>query len=173
MVQKNNKLDYQLFGDDVIIEEDPKKNDFDFQNAIVPLNEIKAGGQPHDGIPATLDPKFELASKNKWLGPDDQILRILINGKAKAYPIKILDWHEAVNDQIEDKAFVGTFFPLCGNGMAFQVKLKESNLIFGISGLIYSGDVLLYDKQTESLWFQIESKAISGSMLNKELDLMT
>ena len=57
------------------------------------------------------------------------------------------------------------------NGLSSEI--EESNLIFGISGLIYSGDVLLYDKQTESLWFQIESKAISGSMLNKELDLMT
>lgn len=81
-------------------------------------------------------------------------------GVVKAYPIAILNWHEVVNDQFGAERVVVTFCPLCGTGMAFLATVDGRALTFGVSGLLYNSDVLLYDRQTGSLWSQIMTTAI-------------
>ena len=82
---------------------------FTLDNAIVPAEEILSGGPPKDGIPALLKPKFVPADKVDFLGPDDQVIGVVISGQPKAYPIKILNWHEVVNDSVGDMPIVVTF----------------------------------------------------------------
>lgn len=82
---------------------------FDTHNAIVPQNKILSGGPPKDGIPALLAPKFVAADKADYLKPDDQVIGVVLGGHARAYPIKILNWHEAVNDTLNGQLFVVTF----------------------------------------------------------------
>ncbi len=128
----------------------------------MPAAEILWGGVPRDGIPAIDSPKFVSANDAKFLDDSDRVLGVSRNGIAKAYPIRILDRHEVVNDRFGDEAVVVTYCPLCYSGMAFTVRIQETNLTFGVSGLLYNSDVLLYDHQTGSLWSQLRSQAISG-----------
>ena len=82
---------------------------FTLDNAIVPKEEILAGGPPKDGIPALLEPKFVDAEKADFLRPEDQVIGVVLNGQPKAYPIKILNWHEVINDDAGDMPIAVTF----------------------------------------------------------------
>ncbi len=145
------------------------KNGFDVSNASIPVDEILAGGPPKDGIPALSDPELIDALDATYLQPNDRILGIEIDGIARAYPISILNWHEIVNDQINHQQFAVTFCPLCGTGVAFSSNVAGKVTEFGVSGLLYNSDVLLYDKNTESLWSQIMGVAISGALVGEKL----
>ena len=81
---------------------------FSLDNAIVPENEILVGGPPRDGIPALLAPRF-ISADQADLNDEDQVLGVTINGEARAYPIKILNWHEAINDEIQDQPILITY----------------------------------------------------------------
>ncbi|MEA1785171.1 DUF3179 domain-containing protein [Arenibacter sp. GZD96] len=144
---------------------------FQLYNASIPLPEIKDGGPGKDGIPAIDAPRFIKASQAR-LKNKDRVLGVFENGIAKAYPILILNYHEIVNDRFEDKPVVVTYCPLCGSGMAFDGIVGDKTLTFGVSGLLYNSDVLLYDRETESLWSQLESKAVSGPMLGSPLHFL-
>lgn len=147
------------------------KKGFDLKNSSIPISEIKDGGPPKDGIPSIDNPAF-LNARKATLKDDERILGITENGVAKAYPIKILNYHEIVNDEFDGKPVVVTYCPLCGSGVAFDAEVKGKILKFGVSGLLYNSDVLLYDRQTGSLWSQLEYKAISGPMAGKELEVL-
>ena len=146
------------------------KNGFLLDGASIPEREILSGGPPRDGIPAINHPKFVPIEDAKFMRDKDRLLGVIINNEARAYPIKILDHHELVNDKIEDQNFVVSYCPLCGTGMVFASNVGEHNaLIFGVSGLLYNSDVLLYDLNTESLWSQIMGEAVAGKLKGSKL----
>jgi len=141
---------------------------FTFQPSLIPRAKILSGGPPKDGIPALVDPETESAREaGRWLHPDDEVLGIVIRGTARAYPLRILNWHEIVNDHIGGRHFVITYCPLCGSGMAF-----DSNDVFGVSGLLYQSDVLLYDHKTGSLWSQLMAQAVTGPRTGERLKML-
>ena len=144
-------------------------NGFELDGALIPIDKILHGGPPRDGIPAIDKPRFVSAKEADFLRDDDRILGIERNGIRKAYPIRILNHHEIVNDRFGDEAIVVTFCPLCGSGMAFSATVSGKERTFGVSGLLYLSDVLLYDRQSESLWSQIDRLAISGPMKGERL----
>lgn len=139
-----------------------EKNGFDLSDALIPEDEIRKGGPPRDGIPAIHHPEFLSANEATNLKDRERVLGVVIAGQARAYPIKVLNWHEVINDVVGDQHFVVTYCPLCGTGMVFATNMSETSLVFGVSGLLYNSDVLLYDLQTESLWSQIMSQAVTG-----------
>ena len=145
------------------------KNGFDLTDTLVPVDEIHWGGVQRDGIPSINQPKFVAASDAKFLGKKDRVLGVYRNGIAKAYPIRILDRHEVVNDRFADEGVVVTYCPLCFSGMAFSISTDSIARTFGVSGLLFNSDVLLYDHQTGSLWSQIRSQAISGALKGTEI----
>jgi hypothetical protein len=147
----------------------PVKNGFDLGDATVPVDEIRQGGPPRDGIPSIDEPRFVLGSASK-LSPSDRVLGVFVGGVAKAYPIGILNWHEIVNDRFGDQRIVVTFCPLCGTGMAFDARVAGRERTFGVSGLLYNSDVLLYDRESESLWSQIAKSAVSGTLKGEHLN---
>lgn len=146
-----------------------EKNGFDLSDSLIPSNKIQRGGPPRDGIPSIDKPDFVRVKDVNFLNDKDRVLGIYRNGIARAYPIKILNWHEIVNDIYKDEAIVISYCPLCNTGMAFIAGSLEKRFTFGVSGLLYNSDVLLYDRQTGSLWSQIMSKAISGPLKNINL----
>ena len=143
---------------------------FDLSNATIPVNKIKDGGPPKDGIPSIDQPKFK-KSDDVALDQNTRVLGVQVNGIAKAYPIPIMNYHEIVNDRFGDQPVVITYCPLCGSGIAFNASINGEKT-FGVSGLLYNSDVLLYDRQTESLWSQIMMEAISGPMIGKKLEMV-
>ncbi len=139
-------------------------NGFDLSGSLLPVDEILRGGPPRDGIPALTAPKFEAVRDVKWLDDDDRLLVVERNGRAKAYPIRILTWHEVVNDEVGGEPIAVTYCPLCGTGMAFDLRVDGRTLELGVSGLLYNSDVLMYDRQTESLWSQLQRRAVTGPL---------
>ena len=157
------------------------KNGFDLSGSLVPVDEILSGGPPRDGIPALSDPTFERVPDVRWLEADDRLLALELDGAAKAYPIRILNWHEVVNDRLGGRTIAVTYCPLCGTGMAFDLERSTDGRPFlgggralelGVSGLLYNSDVLMYDRQTESLWSQIGHRAVTGPLRGRELAMI-
>ncbi len=149
-------------------------NGFDLLGALIPIDEIKQGGPPRDGIPSIDHPVFVSREKAKQeLPPDTRAIIVEHSQMIKAYPIPILNWHEIVNDQIGKLPIVVTYCPLCGTGVVFERSYLNQRLSFGVSGLLYNSDVLLYDRNTESLWSQIMRKGITGKMKGRELTIVS
>ncbi len=146
------------------------KNGFDLTNALVAKDKIILGGPQRDGIQAIDKPVFVSGKQATFLKPDDRVLGLISNKQAKAYPIAILNYHEIVNDNVGGDKIAVTYCPLCGSGIAYRSVVGGKNLIFGVSGLLYNSALLLYDRQTESLWSQIMGKAISGPMKGIKLE---
>lgn len=138
------------------------RNGFDLSGSLIPADEIHLGGPPRDGIPSIDAPRFVTTLGNTDLGDVDRVLGLVVGGEARAYPIAIMNWHEVVNDRIAGQAVAITYCPLCGTGIAFAAEDGTGAMTFGVSGLLYNSDVLLYDRETESLWSQIRMQAISG-----------
>jgi hypothetical protein len=147
------------------------KNGFDLNNSSIPVKEIKSGGPPKDGIPAIDNPKF-LRAEEASIDDEIRIIGVFQNGIAKAYPIPILNYHEIVNDHFNDLPVVITYCPLCGSGITFEARVNNKNKTFGVSGLLYNSDVLLYDRQTESLWSQLKYEAITGALKGENLKIL-
>ena len=146
-----------------------RKNGFDLSNSLIPVEKILNGGPGRDGIPSIDRPRFVAATKADFMRDKDRVMGVNHQGVAKAYPIKILDWHEIVNDRIGNAQIVVTYCPLCGTGMVFHASQLGH---FGVSGLLYNSDVLLYDRKTKSLWSQIMAKAVSGRKRGEELQAL-
>ena len=144
-------------------------NGFDLSNSVIDKKLIVQGGPPRDSIPSINQPKYVSVAEAGFMKRDDIVLGIKIGNKAFAYPRHILNWHEIVNDQFDSTPFVITYCPLCGSGLAFSSKVKDQHLKFGVSGLLYNNDLVFYDQETESLWSQIEKRAISGQFVGVEL----
>lgn len=144
-------------------------------NLQIRRNEIHSGGPGKDGIPSLTNPKFVPAAQAAFMKPDDRVAGVVIDGAAKAYPLKILDFHEAVNYRIGDVSFAVTYCPLCDSAAVFDRRLKDRTVELGISGLLYNSNVLLYDRKHPSgevLISQLARQEISGATAGTELTLL-
>ncbi|MBI5771198.1 MAG: DUF3179 domain-containing protein [Verrucomicrobia bacterium] len=149
-----------------------QKLGFNLDRATIPVAEIHAGGPPRDGIPSIDRPKFVQIAKARFMRDGDLVVSFTHRGETRAYPLRILVWHEIVNDRIGDLAINVSYCPLCGSAMVFDRTLGGRTLEFGVSGLLYRSDVLMYDRQTESLWSQLEMAAVSGPQVGGKLALL-
>ena len=105
-------------------------------------------GTCKDCIPAIDDPKFEIRDEaDKWLKDEDEVLGLDYQGEHKAYPIKILNWHEVVNDKV-----IVTYSSLCGSAVVFESEVK-----WGVSGRLKDGCLVMYNKETNGLVSQLDS----------------
>jgi hypothetical protein len=142
----------------------------DTSKALVPIEEIVSGGPPPDGIPAIDRPSFVTpADAARWIAPKEPVLALEIKGDARAYPLQILMWHEIVNDVLGGVPVAVTFCPLCNSGIVFERVLDGTTLDFGTSGKLYRSDLVMYDRQSHSLWAQIEGRAIVGARAGAQL----
>ncbi|GAB4175980.1 MAG: hypothetical protein Fur0032_15810 [Terrimicrobiaceae bacterium] len=148
------------------------RNGFDLSNATIPQSEIMLGGPPRDGIPSIDAPKFVPTGEVSFLKDGDLLIGLNRGGKARAYPLRILVWHEIVNDTVSGEPVAVTYCPLCGTAMVFNARLEGGRRSFGVSGLLYQSDVLMYDRETESLWSQLKMEAVSGPEVGKKLTLL-
>ncbi len=148
-------------------------NGFDVSNALIPREAILSGGPPRDGIPAIVRPRFDPASRAaSFLKDEDLVVSVTVEDETRAYPLRILVWHETVNNVIRGQPLAITYCPLCGTAMVFDRRVGERTLDFGLSGLLYQSDVLMYDRQTESLWSQLAMQSVAGATGGPEVALV-
>lgn len=140
---------------------------------LIPLEDIRAGGPPKDGIPSIDAPRF--ASSDRWseygFHGENLVIGVEVNGSRRAYPFQVLVWHEIVNDTIDGVPLLITYCPLCGTGIVFERNVNREPVEFGVSGKLYNSDMLMYDRKTDSLWSQITGTAVVGELVGERLTL--
>ena len=146
--------------------------DTDFTKHSVPFDEIMSGGPPKAGIPAIDDPTFVPVAEESDIEPVEPVIGLVLNGEAKAYPLRILMWHEIVNDEIGGIPVSVTFCPLCNAAIVFDRRLDDRVLDFGTTGKLRNSDLVMYDRQTESWWQQFLGEGIVGEMTGKRLKML-
>lgn len=142
---------------------------FNYDNLLVPRQEIHHGGPPKDGIPALMNPTTVPVADADFLKPDDRVIGVIVDDEARAYPLAILNWHEAVNDELAATPLLVVYCPLCDSVSVLDRRLDGETHEFGISGLLYNSNVLLFDRADDSLWSQLGFAAISGPNAGKSL----
>jgi hypothetical protein len=144
----------------------------DFAKHTVDLSEIRSGGPPKDGIPAIDDPQFKPVAEVSDLAPTEPVIALRIQDDARAYPLRILTWHEIVNDTVGGMPVAVTYCPLCNAAIAFDRRVGGRVLDFGTTGKLRHSDLVMYDRQTESWWQQYTGTAIVGELADLELAVL-
>ena len=144
----------------------------DFSKSRVSWLEIVSGGPPKDGIPSIDNPIFKAVAGDKELTPRDPVIELAIGGDARAYPLRILIWHEIVNDTVAGVPVTVTYCPLCNSAIVFDRRVPPHVLDFGTTGKLRNSDLVMYDRQTESWWQQFTGEAIVGALTGTQLKLL-
>jgi hypothetical protein len=136
---------------------DPEVLDgFDFSQVI-------SGGPPPDGIRPIDEPCFDdVAIADEWLEPQSPVMVVEVGDDRRAYPLAILTQHEIVNDVVGGEPLVVTYCPLCNSGLAFERTVDGRVLDFGTSGRLFQANLVMYDRQTKTLWTQFTGRAVVG-----------
>ncbi|MBT6096402.1 MAG: DUF3179 domain-containing protein [Rhodospirillaceae bacterium] len=141
----------------------------DFTKRTVDLAGIRADGAKRDTIMPIHKPKFERVDKVQGLGDLEPVLSFSLHFEARAYPLRVLLWHEIVNDTIAEQPIVVTYCPLCNSGVVFERRVSGKTVVFGNTGRLRHFDMVMYDRDTESWWQQFTGEAIIGTLSGKRL----
>jgi len=144
----------------------------DFSRTEIPFSEIVFDGARRDSIPPIHDPVFRYANTLTEMGDLEPLISVELNGEARAYPLRMMLWHEIVNDRIGDLPFVVTYCPLCNSGIVFDRRLDGRELTFGNTGRIRHFDMVMYDHQTESWWQQFGGGGLIGAFSGAQLKML-
>ena len=130
------------------------------------LEEITWGGVAVDGIPSLDNPTLIAAADADYLRGDDLVFGVEINGDARAYPLRIMGWHEMFNEVIGGVPVALAYCTLCGSGILFETHVagRLRPFVFGSSGLLYRSNKLMFDRETDSLWNQFTGEPVVGPL---------
>ncbi len=148
----------------------------DKENRIVDLDEIIAL-LPRDRIPPIDDPVYwDIERAKDTYFEHEPVMVVDIEGDARAYPLSVLMWHEIVNDEIGGKPVSVTYCPLCNAAIVFDRRLEHDGeellLDFGTSGMLRKSDLVMWDRQTETWWQQLNGLGIVGQLAGAELTMV-
>ena len=135
------------------------------------LDEVRWGGVLQDGIPPLRYPEMLSAENASYLEDDNIVFGIEINGDARAYPKRILAWHEMFVDDIGGINFAGVYCTLCGAVILYKTNHNGIRHELGTSGFLYRSNKLMYDKATQSLWNTTWGEPVIGPLANKDIRL--
>jgi hypothetical protein len=141
------------------------------QQSLIRLDEVRWGGVVQDGIPPLRQPEMIGAEAADYLDDDNVVFGISINGDHRAYPKRILAWHEMFVDEVGGASIVGVYCTLCGTVIAYNTELEGKNYDLGTSGFLYRSNKLMYDRATQSLWNTIEGKPVIGPLSGTGIEL--
>jgi hypothetical protein len=156
---------------------------YDLSNLTVDRDVLVPAGLPKDGQTPIANPTMieaghladETRGWNRFVVSDDTVVAVEINGEARAYPIRYLQWHEIVNDVVGGVPVAVTYNKLADSAVVFDRRVGERVLTFGYSGLVYNSHLVMYDDQPgegsagESLWSQLKFEAIAGPLVGTKL----
>lgn len=137
------------------------------------LEEIAWGGVIKDGIPALVNPALIAADEAGYLDDGEQVFGVAINGDVRAYPLRIMDWHEMFNDVIGGVPVALAYCTLCGSGILYDTRVegRAEPFVFGSSGFLYRSNKLMYDQATHSLWNQFTGEPVVGPLTGSGIEL--
>lgn len=184
MMREADALRDQLPGDGVHIE----SYGFDLSNLTVPRHLVVSGGFSKDAVHALTDPqslpveemreinsRLRRMHKGKYIVDTDRVIGITLDGQSRAYPLRFMYWHEVVNDTLGGVPVAVTYHGLCDSAVVFDRRVGGEKLEFGVSGLLYNSNQLLYDRRAEpkdeSLWSQLLFKPIAGPAVDRGAEL--
>ncbi|MEX2594820.1 MAG: DUF3179 domain-containing protein [Anditalea sp.] len=151
--------------------DDNNINSSNSEDWLIPKDEVRDGGPGKDGIPSIDNPKFTDAASASYLNDNDLVFGYATNGKARAYPHPILDWHEIINDDFEGKSIAVIYCPLTGTGMGWDRSINGQPTTFGVSGLLYNSNVIPYDRATDSYWSQMRLDCVHGELAGNNIEM--
>ena len=164
VLTQDQMFDIDILSDTFGFDDETKKS--------VALEDLHQGCPARDCIPSIDKPKFVDAEDADFLTDGDVVLTIIRGDDVRAYPTRILNFHEIVNDSINGEPIAITFCPLCGTGLAFRRVIDNRETEFGVSGVLYNSDLVMYDKLTNTLWDQIEGRGIVGELTGEKLHML-
>jgi hypothetical protein len=150
-------------------EESEPLHGFSLEGLEVPRELVVSAARRRDPIASLDAPGFAAPADADWVTAANPVIGVALGGQARAYPVHLLEYHPLVNDEIGDVPVVVGFDPITATGRAYRRKLSGRVLEFGLSGLAYNAGLLLYDRETESLWSLFEGRAIAGPLVGKRL----
>ncbi|MEM1298368.1 MAG: DUF3179 domain-containing protein [Pseudomonadota bacterium] len=141
--------------------------------ADIRFEEITWGGVHKDGIPSLDNPELIPGAEADYLVGSDHVFGISINGDVRAYPLRIMGWHEMFNDVIGGVPLALAYCTLCGSGILFetQVEGRADPFVFGSSGFLYRSNKLMFDRETHTLWNQFTGKPVMGPLAGSGIEL--
>ncbi|MBT5900546.1 MAG: DUF3179 domain-containing protein [Opitutaceae bacterium] len=146
-------------------------NGFAVDDTAVPVEHLVRAAPAKDSISSIDEPNWILASECDYLEEEDELLSVTIDGDTRAYPLRVLVWHEIVNDVFGERPIAITYSALTGSGVAFDAgeNADGSPRKFGVSGVLYNSGLLMYDRASESLWSQLKFMGISKDFVEEPL----
>ena len=135
------------------------------------LDEIRWGGVRQDGIPPLRSPRMVSATEADYLADDNIVFGLEINGDARAYPKRILAWHELFIDRVGGEPVAGVYCTLCGSMILYKTEYEGINYSLGTSGFLYRSNKLMYDQATQSLWSTLWGKPVVGPLVGRGIEL--
>lgn len=135
---------------------------------LIPAGEVVDGGPGKDGIPSIENPDFASVSQVNYVQDNRLVIGVKIDDEVRLYPHQIMDWHEIVNDTAGNEHFSLTYCPLTGTGIAYNRKINGEVNEFGVSGLLFRNNLIMYDRRTDSRWSQMQLRAVNGSLSGLE-----
>ncbi|MGH9137831.1 MAG: DUF3179 domain-containing protein [Acidimicrobiales bacterium] len=145
-------------------------SDSAFPEPRIDLDDLISGGPPPDGIPAIDEPRFLRPDAVRTLADQEPVIAFELDGEARAYPLEVLIWHEIVNDTVAGVPVTVTYCPLCNTAVVYDRRLDDRVLDFGTSGMLYNSALVMYDRQTESLWAHFTAEGLAGVLAGQRLE---
>ncbi len=146
-----------------------RPNGFDLSAATVDVEQIIAGGPARDAISSVDAPSFVAPGEATWVKPDTPVIGVVVGEVARAYPVHAMEYHQIVNDAIGGVPIALTYDPLTDSAIAYERRLAGEAREFGVSGLVYNSNFLLFDRSSDSLFSQMLGRALSGPLVGRTL----
>ncbi len=134
---------------------------------LINSDQVVDGGPGKDGIPSIDNPNFINGDQATYLIDSDLVIGYLVDGAARAVPHAIVDWHEVVNLQEGGESSVLSYCPLTGTAALWDAPTASTNKEFGVSGLLYNSNLILYDRETDSNWSQMLQQSVNGELIRQ------
>lgn len=135
------------------------------------LDEVRWGGVVQDGIPPLRNPNMISAPEAKYLEDNNIVFGLEVNGDARAYPKRIMAWHEMFVDNVGGIPVAGVYCTLCGSMILYKTEVNGINHEIGTSGFLYRSNKLMYDKKTQSLWNTLWGRPVIGQLADEDIQL--
>ena len=174
-IEPGEHTDYAEFKAALYEQIDPRFREH-FSNrpkTLVRLDEIRWGGVRRDGIPPLKNPKMIPAKDATYLADDNIVFGVAIDGDVRAYPKRILAWHEMVKDRIGGRELNGVYCTLCGSMILYDATVNGVHHELGTSGFLYRSNKLMYDHATKSMWSTLTGTPVVGPLTGKGIELKT